>query len=171
MKNNISDRQDGVVLIISLIMLMVLTLIGLSSARISGLEVLMGTNTQNSVTSFMSAEDSAFAGEQRVLADFNGPPNIDLAANANDGLYLDAEVVVDTVDWSNLNFEVEPRVNESPREFIVEYIGPRTVPSGSQGVGVGAVGNMRYIYRINGHGGSNRGSARVVQTIFSTQGF
>ena len=162
-----STRQNGVVLVISLIMLMVLTMLGLSSARISGLELLMGVNTQDTVTSLMIAEDSAFAGEQRILNDFGGPPNIDLSANDQDGLYLDADLVIDTVDWTTLMSEIEVRDGEPSREFIVEYIGPMTVPGRSLGVGTGVSDDKRFIYRVSGHGGANRGSARVVQTIYA----
>jgi len=148
-------------------MWMVLTMIGLSSARISGLEVLMGINTQDSVISLMTAEDSAFAGEQRILANFGGPPTFDLTVNQEDGLYLDANLVVNTVDWAALIAEEEARGDESPREFIIEYIGPFIVPGRSLGVGTGTADDKRVIYRISGRGESNRGSARVVQTIYA----
>ena len=167
---NFKDRQRGAVLMISLIMLTVLTLIGLSSARISGLEILMGVNTQSSVDSLLIAEDSVFAGEQRVLVEFGGAPTIDFTANDEDGLYLDANLIIDTVDWSELASELEPRAGEPSREYIVEYIGPRIIPGGSLGVGTGALDNSRFVYRISGHGGASRGSARVVQTIFALRG-
>jgi len=166
-RQNFNHSQSGVVLVISLIMLMVLTMIGLSSTRISGLEVLMGVNTQDSVVSLMIAEDSAFAGEQRILANFGGPPTFDLSVDQEDGLYLDENLVIDTVDWATLIHEEELRDGEPSREFIVEYIGPRTVPGRGLGVGLGAVDDKRFIYRVSGHGGSNRGSARVVQTIYA----
>ena len=84
---NLTHKQSGVALVVSLIMLTILTLIGLSSARISGLEVLMGVNTQDSVTSLMIAEDSVLAGEERIVALFAGPPTFDLSADPNDGLH------------------------------------------------------------------------------------
>jgi type IV pilus assembly protein PilX len=162
-----NHRQSGVVLVISLIMLMVLTMIGLSSTRISGLEVLMGVNTQDTVVSLMIAEDSAFAGEQRILANFGGPPTFDLTADQEDGLYLDANLVINTVDWEVLIAEEEARDDEPPREYIIEYIGPRIVPGRSLGVGTGTVDDKRFMYRVSGRGESNRGSARVVQTIYA----
>jgi type IV pilus assembly protein PilX len=162
-----NHRQSGVVLVISLIMLMVLTMIGLSSARISGLEVLMGINTQDSVVSLMIAEDSAFAGEQRILANFGGPPTFDLTQDQEDGLYLDQNIVINSVDWAVLIAEEEARGDEPPREYIIEYIGPRIVPGRSLGVGTGSVDDKRFMYRVSGRGVSNRGSARVVQTIYA----
>ena len=166
---NFTNKQSGVALVVSLIMLTVLTLIGLSSARISGLEVLMGVNTQDSVTSLMIAEDSVLSGEQRIVGLFGGPPTFDLSADPDDGLYLDANLDVDTVDWTPLASEMEARPGEAPREFIIEYIGPRTMPGSGLGVGTGSLDNKRFMYRVSGLGGSNRGSARVVQTIYALQ--
>jgi hypothetical protein len=166
---NFTNKQSGVALVISLIMLTVLTLIGLSSARISGLEILMGVNTQDSVTSLMIAEDSVLAGEQRIVALFAGPPTFDLSADPDDGLYLDANLDVNMVDWAPLMTEMEVRPGEPPREFIVEYIGPRLIPGRGLGVGTGSVDDKRFMYRVSGHGGANRGSARVVQTIYALQ--
>jgi len=166
---NLTNKQSGVALVVSLIMLTILTLIGLSSARISGLEVLMGVNTQDSVTSLMIAEDSVLAGEERIVTLFAGPPTFDLSADPDDGLYLDDNLDVNTVDWTPIASELEVRPDEPPRQFIVEYIGPRTIPGSGLGVGTGAVDNKRFMYRVSGLGGSNRGSARVVQTIYALQ--
>jgi type IV pilus assembly protein PilX len=160
-------NQRGMVLIISLIMLMVLTMIGLSSARISGLEVIMGANTENSVESLMVAEDSALSGEFRITAEFAGPPTFDLSADPDDGLYLDDNIVIETMDWSSLASEIETRAGQPDREYIIEYIGPRTLPGSSLAIGTGATGNIRYLYRVSGRGVSDRGSARVVQTIYA----
>ena len=103
-------NQRGMILIISLIMLMVVTMIGLSSTRISSLEVIMGANTQNTVESLIIAEDSALAGEIKVSNEFGGAPTINLSENSTDGFYIDADIDVyaitpvflwstDTVIW------------------------------------------------------------------------
>jgi hypothetical protein len=156
-----------VVLVIALIMLVVLTMIGLSSTRISSLEILMGVNSEDSVESLALAEDAVLAGEQRIENDFNGAPNIDLTVDTDDGLYLDENLVIDTLDWSTLKTELADRTGEPDRVYIVEYIGPRIVAGRSLALGVGAVGDTRYLYRVSGHGDSDRGSARVVQTIYA----
>ena len=165
--SNTSANQRGMVLIISLIMLMVVTMIGLSSARISVLEVLMGANTQNSVESLMVAEDSALAAELRITEVFGGAPTINLADNTVDGFYLDENIHLDSVDWSSFSHETETRDGQPDREYIVEYIGPRTIPGSSLAVGTGSTSEIRFLYRVSGRGDSERGSARVVQTIYA----
>jgi type IV pilus assembly protein PilX len=161
------ENQRGMVLIISLIMLMVLTMIGLSSTRISALELIMGANTQNSVESLMTAEDSALAAEIKITEEFNGAPTVNLTTNANDGFYLDDNIDVNTVDWSAMGYEQEERTGHPDREYIVEYIGPRTIPGTSLAIGTGKTADIRYLYRVSGRGDSERGSARVVQTIYA----
>jgi type IV pilus assembly protein PilX len=161
------ENQRGMVLVISLIMLMVLTMIGLSSTRISSLEVIMGVNTQNSVESLMLAEDSALAAEIKITEDFGGAPTINLSENTVDGFYLDSEIDLQTVDWSSLSHESVARTGHPDREYIVEYIGPRTLPGSSLAVGTGSTSEIRYLYRVSGRGDSERGSARVVQTIYA----
>jgi type IV pilus assembly protein PilX len=165
--SNNSANQRGMVLIISLIMLMVVTMIGLSSARISVLEVLMGANTQNSVESLMVAEDSALSGEIKITEEFGGAPTYDLSVATDDGLYLDENIVIETVDWSSMTTEIETRDGQQDREYIIEYIGPRTVPGSSLAIGTGKTSDIRYLYRVSGRGNSERGSARVVQTIYA----
>lgn len=160
-------NQRGMVLIISLIMLMVLTMIGISSMRISGLEVIMGTNTENTIESLMVAEDSALSGEIKITEDFSGAPTYDLSVNPYDGFYLDDNVAIDTLDWSSLFFETETRDGQPDREYIIEYIGPRSLPGSSLSIGTGSTANIRYLYRVSGRGDSDRGSARVVQTIYA----
>lgn len=167
MNSNSRSMQDGAALVVSLIMLLIMTLMILATSRSSILELLMAINSQSANEALQRAEDSTLRGEQRILADFDGIPTVDFGADLNDGLYLDAELVVDTVDWSGLAFESDG-VDENQRNYIIQYIGPATLPGGSVAMGAGGASNIRYLYRVNGQGLSSRSSARVVQTIFST---
>jgi len=162
------NKQRGAVLVISLIILMMLLIIGVSSARISGIELLIGANARDSMVSLLLAEDSALAGEQKVFNDFSGPPTINMG-EADDGFYLDDSIDVLVVDWSSLAHELETRTGLPSREYIVEYIGPRTIPGRSLTTGAGSSDAIRFLYRVSGRGSSNRGSARVVQTIYAAR--
>jgi type IV pilus assembly protein PilX len=159
--------QDGAALVVSLIMLLLMTLMIVATSRSSILELLMATNAQNANEALQRAEDSTLRGEQRILRDFGGVPSVDFSAVANDGLYLDTELVVNKVDWTALKFESEG-VAADKRDYIIQYIGPATVVGGSLALGAGSASSIRYLYRVSGQGSSSRSSARVVQTIFST---
>lgn len=152
---------------ISLVVLLLLTIIVLHSARSSTLEVMISNNTQDTTRALMLAEDSIVAAEQRIKLDFSGAPKVDFSANADDGLYVVGDIDVKSVDWSE--FAVE-RVGEGQnyREFIIEYLGPAPATGGSLSVGAGVASDTRYLYRVSGRGESARGGARVVQTIYAT---
>lgn len=166
--NGISrSAQAGAALFVSLIMLLLMTLMILAASRSSILELLMATNAQNANEALQRAEDATLRGEQRIVTDFDGIPTLDFSADPDDGLYLDAELAVDTVDWAALQAESDG-VGEDQRDYIIEYIGPATVTGGSLALGAGAASSIRYLYRVSGQGLSSRSSARVVQTIFAT---
>lgn len=65
--NNYS-QQKGVVLIISLIMLLVLTIVGVTSMRVTGLEEKMAGNLHNNNMAFQAAESSLRGAENWIVA-------------------------------------------------------------------------------------------------------
>jgi len=139
-----------------------------ATSRSSILELLMATNAQNANEALQRAEDSALRGEQRILTDFGGIPTANFSADPADGLYLDTDLVVDTVDWTALPGFESDGVDANQRDYIIQYIGPATVVGGSLALGAGSASSIRYLYRVSGQGSSSRSSARVVQTIFAT---
>ena len=167
--NNVANRskQSGMAMFISLVMLLLMSLIILNSARSSNLELLIGNNAQTTAQALMRAEDSAVAGENLIELNYSGAPTIDYSQDANDGIYVDGEIDVSSIDWTAYAAE---RVGDgdSYREYIVEYLGPVASTGGSLSVGAGVASSTRYIYRVSGRGESSRGSARVVQTIYAT---
>ncbi len=162
-----NKKQEGAALFASLMILFLMTIISLTATRSSNLEFIMGTNTQNSAESLMRAETSVLAGEQRIVLNFFGAPTIDFSADPDDGLYLDAEVVIDTVDWAGFNIETA-LVDGVLREYVLEYVGPAPLSGGSLAMGAGAGAGTRYLYQVSGRGNSSRRSTRVVQTVFAT---
>ena len=160
-------RQNGAALFTSLIMLLVMTLIIVSGARSSALEILLADNAQSAQQALMRAEDSVLRGNQRIELNFSGAPSFDFSAAEDDGLYVDGELGLDTVDWEEIPAEREG-AGENLREFIIEYLGPAAAIGGSLSVGAGTGSDIRYLYRVSGRGASNRVSARVVQVILAT---
>jgi len=168
MKNVVNrSKQSGMAMFFSLVLLLLMTLIVLHSARSSNLELLIGNNAQSTAQALMRAEDSAVAGENLIELEYAGAPNIDFSVDAKDGVYVEGEIDVNSIDWGDYAAE---RVGEgnSYREYIVEYLGPVASTGGSLSVGAGLASNTRYLYRVSGRGESSRGSARVVQTIYAT---
>ena len=126
-----SNRQKGVVLIISLIMLLLLTLIAASSMQTTSLEEKMAGNIRDENLAFQAAETALRAGEAIVTLN---SPSFSVAGNGTLGTGLYTTVGVSppdpcfwaTVDWgSNTAVATLPSntlnyVNKQPRYIIEE---------------------------------------------------
>ncbi|HIG65420.1 MAG TPA: pilus assembly protein PilX [Methyloprofundus sp.] len=81
-------RQQGVVLAISLIMLLLLTLIGITGMQVTGLEEKMAGNYRDQSLAFQSAESALRAGEKRIeQLRNNGAGSIQSFCNGTAGLF------------------------------------------------------------------------------------
>jgi len=161
-------KQKGIAMFVCLIMLLLMTMIIIHGARSSTLEIFMANNMQSVAQALMRAEDSALDGENLIEANYPGAPNFDFAADDDDGWYVDVEIDVESVHWDEYVIE---RTGEGPylREYVVEYIGSVAAMEGTLAMGAGSSADKRFLYRVSGRGASNRGSTRVVQTIYATK--
>jgi type IV pilus assembly protein PilX len=131
--------QSGVVLIVGLIMLMLLTLIGVSGLQSTGLEEKMAGNQRDSNMAFQAAESALRAGEAAVLA---AKPDMVCPGTNTDGYYAkkdyDCNGIQDSTEvWESVNWSASaspPKtvefpdaagdfdyLSEKPR-YIVEYM-------------------------------------------------
>ena len=101
------SRQQGMAMFTSLVILLLMTIIVLHAARSSTLEVFMGNNSQHTAQALMRAEDSVVAGETLLETDYQGAPTVDFSVVQSDGLYVDAEIDVNTIDWYGIVSEQE----------------------------------------------------------------
>ncbi|WP_273428547.1 PilX N-terminal domain-containing pilus assembly protein [Marinobacter sp.] len=114
--SNLARRQQGAVLIVSLIILLVLTLIGIAGMNTSVLQERMAVNAQNSNRAFQAAESSV-----RALAD-------ELYA---DDLTLLRESMKDANDKSSVKTFTADAANGITATYQAEYLGEVIITSGS----------------------------------------
>lgn len=82
------QQQKGVVLAISLIMLLLLTLIGITGMQVTSLEEKMASNYRDQSLAFQSAEAALLAGERQIETIRNlGAGSIQAFCDATDGLF------------------------------------------------------------------------------------
>lgn len=172
--NGAHQHQRGAVLIVGLIMLLLMTIIGLSSIRGSNLQELMAGNMRDRQVSFQAAEAGLRAGEISV----NGasPPDIGGAVGfvkvLEDGGAADFWFVY---NWStqsvetNLDLLIE---EESPR-FVVEQLDVAAIP-GADGGAIDVLALERspdlVFYRITSRGvGMTSNTETFVQSLFRRQ--
>lgn len=136
LRNTMSTNksQQGVVLVVGLIMLVVMTLLAVSSMQSSSLQELMSSNVKDKVTAFEAAESAIRAAEQFLdngvlnLGAFDDDKSDGLLANLYDEVWKE-------VDWQNESVEVDNvvvidgtaatqgGVKSKPR-YVIQHIGP-----------------------------------------------
>lgn len=160
--------ERGVVLLISLIVLLVLSVVAATAARLSGVELLVANNAQFATDAFLRAEAGVTAGENYIQTSHpEGGPAFDFDAVTTDGLYTRDAIDPRDTDWSGFSFErvLDANGNEIAR-YVVEYMGTMATAGGS--LAVGGASGVRYVYRITALGIAERGTSRLVSTIYAT---
>jgi type IV pilus assembly protein PilX len=172
-------RQRGAVLFIAIIMLFVLTLIGVTAARLQASEEIMARNENNHQLAMQAAEAALRSGESLVnlyaTADFSVNNNglFDLASETQGAA---ASSVADTIDWNNPGTQAITYAGPSlsnvptppaPAEIVIESL-PPAASSMICTPQYGANGDCS-VYRVTAHAQGADGSANAtLQSIYRT---
>ena len=171
------NKQTGVTLIFSLVILVSLTMIGVTSIQITRTELSMAGNQRESSLMFQAAEmalNSAeeFVDDSNTNADFDNAPIGLYTVDGDDATYVGPEYFNDS-DWTAKSQEAGIGVYSSAKpRFIVEYMGDRKQnPLASVKIGGGYggqnTGKEVSIYRSTSRGvGLTGNSFRYVQSYF-----
>jgi type IV pilus assembly protein PilX len=170
-------RQQGVVLFVALILLLVLTALGVTLARMQMVEERMAGNEDNHQLAFQAAEAALRAAEDDLGTGIY--PNAQFAANAG-GLYQiwteptmtgpPYTSIVNTVNWSDpaatLPYRGPPLagvpVNAQQPTVVIEMLPAVTIPSCSSGAG-----SPGSVFRITAHAFGGDGSAQAtLQSVY-----
>ncbi len=161
-----SKNQQGIVLVVSLIILILVTLISVSSMKNTVLEEKMAGNYKDRNSAFQASEAALRGGEDylfttSVLPTFDG---------TTAGLYQptsSTEARWETVDWDNTG-EVATysgsllNINSAPL-YIIEELPPIPVPDSSLETGV-AQENKYYRVTSKAVGGTNSAAVTLQST-------
>jgi type IV pilus assembly protein PilX len=180
-------RQRGAVLFISLMLLLILTLIGVTAARMQTVEERMAQNDHNHQLAVQAAESALRYGETLLWGGIYTPA--DFAANAK-GLYqLQSEVqnavgtanaaqasIADSINWSSPGTQTMayagPGLSDAPTppqsaQIVIESLPPVARPGDplcTPGYGQEQVCS---VYRVTAHAvGADSSSAATLQSIF-----
>lgn len=170
-------HQKGAVLFVSLILLLILTLIGITAARLQTGEEAMARNENNHQLAIQSAEAALRSGESTVglyaPADFltNGNGLFDLLSEVQGGA---ASSIADTVDWNNPGTNTivyagpalgNAPTSPAPAQIIIESLPPVAdvqICTPSYGTG----GDCS-VYRVTAHAAGGDGtSSATLQSIY-----
>lgn len=175
----LGSRERGAALFVSLVMLVIMTILGLSSVQTTSLEERMSRNARDSNLAFQAAESAAIDAVAEIetwVADGGFP-------NAGAGLYLAAAPGAAQQVWETVDWTLASQVAEAPSDigglfttpkYIVERITENGTDDGSEMVqtnyGEDTGGSSAIIYRITTHGTGGTEAARVmIQVTYGRQ--
>lgn len=167
--------QRGSVLIISLIIMVVLTILGVSGMKTTQLEEKMAGNLKDSQLAFQAAEATLKQAEQYIDSNIVSISSFD--DDGSDGLYDKTEERPwETINWDDTdsieytNFDNSYSINSPPR-FIVQHLVSQlnnadqlNLDNYGQGTGAGRVEMFLITARATGSSGNS------VVTLQSTYG-
>ena len=126
--------QQGVVLVIGLIMLVVMTLLAVTSMQSSSLQEIMSSNVKDKTTAFEAAETAIRAAEEFLdngvlnLAAFDTDKSDGLLTNLYDEVWNEINWATESVEVNNVvvldgNEATQGGVRSRPR-YVIQHIGP-----------------------------------------------
>ncbi len=164
--------QHGSSLVVTMIMLVVLMLMGVTAVVVSNAQYRMAGNLQFQNLAMNNAESAVAQAESWVSVNFI---NNGFKARVSGGLYPEGSNPDPyTMTWDDTT-SVKLDLLGGQR-YMIERLGPphdRTLPSNSLGVcnpyGVAGPCPTVNVFRITGRGASIRGSIQLVQSIFAVR--
>jgi type IV pilus assembly protein PilX len=162
-------KQRGVSLIVALVILVVLTLIGVSSMNTAIVELKMAGSAQQQGIALNRADELLRVGEEDVLAIVTDPAAFNFNT-AGDGYYLQADNInVYNVDWAGQGL-TSIEGDTSDDVYVIEYMGAQPIPGASQKVGTDGriIGGAVHTNRITSRSVASKNALRLVQSIYVT---
>ena len=156
-------RQRGIALIMSLVILLILTLLGVTSMNTSNLQLLMTSNSQYQMVALNTAEE-VISTAQKTIKDTVG-----IIGAARPAGYFDTDVPKDitSFDWDGTG---AANVTAKNSKYIIEYLQTQTLNSSSKAwlQSQGISGDNVSVFRITARTAASRGAMRYVQSIYVT---
>ncbi|MBL7004166.1 MAG: hypothetical protein ISR69_09095 [Gammaproteobacteria bacterium] len=173
MKNTINNQQ-GAVLLVSMVILVALTMLGVTSMKSSLTELTMAGNLREAGLTFQAAEAGLRTAES-IIENSTSLDIFDGTASMLNEASLDPNYLA-TASWTtataaNVNLS---NISTNPR-YIIRYLGPRnTNPLAdkniSGGYGASQVGTIIQNFRVTSRGSGQTGNFfRVVQSYYGKE--
>ena len=161
-------RQQGVSVLVALIMLLVLTLLGVSSMNTSVVELKMATSMQQQGIALNRAEELLSVSEAGIDAILANAAAFDFAASG-DGYYITADGIdIYDPDWSTLALTaIQPDLGVNDL-YVIEYLGAKPIPGESVKIATDGriVGGAVHTFRQTTRSVAAKGAVRLVQSIY-----
>ena len=161
-------RQRGVSLLVAMVMLIVLTLVGVSSMNTAIVELKMASSMQQQNRALNRANEMLRVAELDV-EDIVTTPSAFNFSGGGDGYYVTADNIdVFVRDWTNLNPNEDP---DNGDLYVIEYLGPKEIPNESVKYSTDGriIGGAVHTFRITSRDTTGRGALRIAQSLYVTE--
>lgn len=171
-----SHRQRGAVLIVALVVLIILTLLGVSTMSSSGLELRMSGNFLEKAVSFENAEDVRVVAENMVhtiVSRMEGNTTeharqAAVAVGLNKGFYdrtVGSNPTVEAVEfWEDTNNYMQ--VGSAGAGYALEYLGVHAVYLNRTDAIAGTNDALMHVFRITTIGQGADGARTALQAVY-----
>jgi type IV pilus assembly protein PilX len=167
-------RQTGAALIISLVILLAMTLIGVSSMDSAVLELKMAATMQQQIVALNRAEATLIDAEETIDAIVADPSPYNFET-PDDGFYPAVNALdLEHANWDGVATEAGPEHTDNglddDDQYVIEYLGRMPIPGESVRMDPNGViaGGMVYTFRNTTRSSSGRDVVRIVQSIYVT---
>ena len=161
--------QRGVSLVVALVMLLVLTLIGVSSMNTAIVELKMAGSMQQQGVALNRADEALHLAEVDVLAIVTDPTAFDFTV-AGDGYYVTADNIdVHEIDWATQGLSSIQGANADDA-YVTEYMGAKPIPGESVRIGTDGriIGGAVHSFRLTSRSEAGKSALRLVQSLYVT---
>jgi type IV pilus assembly protein PilX len=160
----IPSRQNGAALFMALIILLILTILGVSGMNISRLENMMAGNNQFQTAALSNAELAVDEAERDL---------IDMVGGAKKACYYPTATLVDPspLNWPDGITTCSYTPPDGPNaRYIVEYVGEGIDDDCDKSLGKGETkaGCIHYDFLVTAQADTSRGARRTVQTVYQS---
>ena len=159
--------QRGVSLLVAMVMLIVLTLVGVSSMNTAIVELKMASSMQQQSLALNRANEMLRFGEDDVEGIVQNQSAFNFASGG-DGYYVAADNIdVSVHDWTNLNPMQDPDTGDV---YVVEYLGPKDIPGETRKISTDGriIGGAVHTFRITSRASTGKGALRLAQSLYVT---
>ncbi len=161
--------QQGSTLIVSLLILLIMTLLGLAAMKSSTMENTMATNFHFQTVALNSAEAVARTAELDVDSIVTDATALDLNT-VGDQYYLETDIDPTVLDWGDIGAgtEIFDYAGTAENAYVIEYVGTRAIPGNSSATSGGGSGTQIYVFLVTSNSTSGKGARGIVQTVYLT---
>jgi type IV pilus assembly protein PilX len=167
-------RESGAILIVSLLILLGMTLIGVSSMDSAVMELKMASTMQRQVVAMNRAENTLILAETRIetLTSDGAVWNFE---TTSDGLYTRTDALDPAqIDWSSFDSEEGLITSDNDLDdddsYVIEYLGVKTIPGNSikKDTNGRIIGGAVHTFRNTTRSASGHSVVRMVQSVYVT---